>query len=142
MKLILKHTHDGDRRKLISLQNLTDQILQALQPKAIASRSFFLNEVKAGMEVNANEELLYNTILQLLEKILTQSPDSCIRIHANSHKQIVLLHIKATGKSLYSNQNICLDELQTQAEKMGGCIFTSQLEQPSMTFTMSFVSAA
>ena len=128
------------RNNPISLQKLMKQLLHSFQPAAEGNKSFLLNDVPGDFYVKADENKLATTIRSLLNKVISRSTGSCIRLSAKKYNNVILLYVKETtinGRILSSYE---LTEVQTLAEKMGGCITVNQYRRNATTLTLSFLN--
>src|SRR5258706_16054001 len=128
--------------KTICLNRLVARLLVSFQPVAVLQKSFIVNDIPAGFQVNADKGDLLSVISYLLSSVIRKSPNSCIRVSAKRYNNIVLLRLKETNTNINHTRTFEYNWQQVNhfAEKLGGCIVVNELLKTSPTVTFSFRS--
>jgi hypothetical protein len=119
------------------LNRIVAAILEDITPEAVLRNSFFINEIPGTIVLSANESALSEMLRNLLNTVVTNTENSCIRVTAGAYGGIAFLTIKDSGNFNNYNVNCQLKELQPLARKIGGCIsFVRQrVIAPSIAFS-------
>ncbi|MCW3116088.1 MAG: hypothetical protein JWM28_170 [Chitinophagaceae bacterium] len=125
-----------------TLNQFTDQFINAYQPVAHKQNSYFINQVPEGLKLRIDKEGLATLLGSMFYIMASCSRDTCINVSAEFFSDVVLLHIHDTntfnGYAIRSKRQ----HLQQLAEKIGGTLtITGELSKET-TITFSFTNHA
>jgi hypothetical protein len=123
-----------------SLHHLVENITSSHSPAAQKNKSFFINDVPAGIEVTSDEDLLASVLSGLMNIVVNHTQNSCIRITAKSYGNVVLLHVKDDGCVSYDSISQTLSRMQSMAEKLGGYVGFTSYRNKLTTIAFSFLN--
>ena len=123
-----------------SLQNIVGSLIDSLAPAAIRHKSYIVNDVPVEIRTEVNENLLASVLGSLINAVLRNTQNSCIRITAKIYGDVVLLHIKDNGCINHSSISQSLARVQPQVEKLNGFIGLTSYRNKLTTIAFSFVN--
>lgn len=126
----------------ISLHQFVDDHLKELQPSAIRKNSFFINDIPARHMVNPSLRELKNLVRQFMQIIISNTDHACMRITANWHRRVMLVHIRNIPVIDTANFESSINALQPLAEQLGGCITLNNDQKNRTTLVLSFTCNA
>ncbi|MCR6718810.1 MAG: hypothetical protein NVV59_00655 [Chitinophagaceae bacterium] len=120
-----------------SLQNLVGRLTQGYLSEAAKYKNIFVNEVPSDLGIEYNHSWVCSIINGLFNTIVQHSRETCIRISARRYGYVMVLEVKESG-SVNGYAMACgLQEINSLAEKIGGCLSIS-VQQPTTTVAFSF----
>ncbi len=124
----------------LSLQQILRQLLANYQPVAVKQKSFFINDVPAGLTITTDTNTLSTLLGSLLYMTARLCRDTCIKISAKAYHDVVLVHIKDT--STFNSYAILseLQHLQLLAGKIGGYVELTSQRKKETTIAFSFIN--
>ena len=123
-----------------SLHNVVGRLIKSLAPAARRHKSYIVNDVPVEIRTGVNENLLASVLGSLINAVLRNTQNSCIRITAKFYGNVVLMHIKDNGCINYSSISQNLAEIQPQVEKLNGFIGLTSYRNKLTTIAFSFVN--
>lgn len=121
-----------------TLKQLTSRVASTYLPVAVRNQSFFMNDIPGDLVVEHNNEWVSSIINGLLNAVVLHAKDTCIRLTARKYGHVVVLEIKESG-CISSYAMACgLQDVQTLAEKIGGCLTISINKEKTTTIAFSF----
>src|SRR5688572_30213944 len=115
-----------------TLKQLTSRLAGTFLPVAVRNQSFFMNDIPEHMPVEHNREWISSIISGLLSAVVTHARDTCIRLTARKYGHVVVLEIQESGCISTYAMACGLQDVQTLAEKIGGCL-TISIQKPTST---------
>ena len=106
----------------IDLQQLVNYVSKSLTGFAGARKSLLLNNVKPGIIVHTDREMLAETLEDVLTNTICHTENNCIRVEAISFDHIISLIIRQSGVCTSTSIAVSMEPLQPLAEKLGGSI--------------------
>lgn len=91
MKTNVIHPGPESSYNFSGLYQLTDCLVNTLQPKATSNKSFFINEIPEQLPLAADRQMLASVLGGLLSAIAYNTKDSCIRLTAKTYGNVVLV---------------------------------------------------
>ncbi|WP_276500267.1 hypothetical protein [Terrimonas pollutisoli] len=76
------------------LHELTGRLIRTFIPRACSNRSFFVNDIPAGLTIASNLQMFATVLSGLLSAVVTHAKDSCIRLSAKTYGNVVMLELK------------------------------------------------
>ena len=122
----------------IDLQQLVSFVTKGLTKEAGSRKSLLLNDVDAGIVVQADRELLVEGLSDVLKKTICHTENNCIRIGAAIYDNIITLVIKHTGRCTSTSIAVSMEPLQPLAEKLGGSITVVSDNESRIMVAFSF----
>ncbi len=133
MKNVLTQSHVG-------LHLMVNRISTGSLPSATRKNSFIINDVPDDLEVNTDEHMLATVFGSLLNTVINNSENCCIRISAKLYGRVVLLHLKESHRLNCPAFAGNLRQVQQLAEKIGGTVSVSNERNEATTIVFSFVN--
>ena len=124
----------------VSLQHIIRQLSISTVAHTTRRRTFILNDIPAGFYVYTNPDKLAAVLGALLNTVIMQTSDSCIRISAKPYGQVMLIHIEDHHNFNGRSFNECLEQAQGMAEKIGGTITINNYRHITTTIALSFMN--
>jgi hypothetical protein len=121
-----------------TLKQLTSRLAGTFLPVAVRNQSFFMNDIPEHMPVEHNREWISSIISGLLSAVVTHARDTCIRLTARKYGHVVVLEIQESGCISTYAMACGLQDVQTLAEKIGGCLTISINKEKTTTIAFSF----
>jgi glucose-6-phosphate-specific signal transduction histidine kinase len=90
------------------------------------------------MPVEHNKEWVASIISGLLGAVVMHAKDTCIRLTARKYGHVVVLEIRESGCISTYAMACNLQDVQTLAEKIGGCLTISINKEKTTTIAFSF----
>jgi hypothetical protein len=121
-----------------TLDHLVSLLTTSVLPTAVRKKSFIVNEVPGELHIVTDENMLASILSSLLHTVVNHTENSCIRIAASGHGNIILVHMKESGN--FNNYSVAndLQQIQSLAKKIGGCISISDRRENTTTIAFSF----
>jgi len=121
-----------------TLQELVDRLVTGELSAVLQKESFIVNEVPGELVIAADEKMLAGVLKGLLHIVVSNAKNSCIRVAAKVYGDIVLVHVRDTRRS--DNRTIMqrMEEIQTLAGKVGGCVTVCNQQEEAITLAFSF----
>ncbi len=82
----------------------------------------FINEIPEDLPINYNCEWVASVISSLLTSVYIHTKDNCLRLSARKYGYIIVFEVHKPGYLNVEPLKSNLAQLQTMAEKIGGCI--------------------
>lgn len=123
-----------------SLYNVVGRLIKSLTPAAIRHKNYIVNDVSVEIRTEVNENLLAAVLGSLINAILRNTQNSCIRITAKFYGNVISLHIEDNGCINYSSISQNLAGIQPQIEKLNGFIGVTSYRNKLTTIAFSFVN--
>ena len=109
----------------VALHQLIDQLVYSLLPQTTQQKSLIVNDVQQGLLVNTDKNILTTVLSNLLDTTIMHTQNNCIRISAKFFGNITLIHVK-DNDNLHDRAIIdSMYQVESMAEKLGGCITIS-----------------
>ena len=124
----------------VSLHTMVNRIVASSLSHATRKNSFIINDVPVGMYVHANENMLATVFGSLLNAVITNTHNTCIRVSAKFYGKIVLLNLRETYQLNSSSFANSLRQIQQLAEKIGGTVSVSHNQGEATTIVFSFLN--
>ena len=122
-----------------NLYQLTDDIIKSFLPLAARRNSFFINNIPAEFEIDADPDLVSSVLSGLLATLVSRAPGSGIALSAKNYNSgIVLMHIRNCNIADSVTMEEELKRLQKLADKIGGIVGIGGQRQQLTTLTFSF----
>lgn len=130
-KLVSPYDYSG-------LHELADFLISKFKPEVAGNKSLFINEIPAHLELMADKQLLSVILNGLFSVVTTYAKDSCIRLSAKTHGNMVSIQVKESVSLNRAAVENGVHKLQSLAEKLRGSIgVTSRWKKPT-TITFGF----
>lgn len=126
---------------IASLHNVVGSLINSLAPAANRHKSCIVNDVPIEIRTDVNENLLASVLGSLINAVLRNTQNSCIRITAKLYGNVVLLHIKDNGCFNHSSISQNLTRIQPQVEKLNGFVGITSYRNKLTTIAFSFVNS-
>lgn len=134
--------HDERIAAKRTLQDLVDRLVTGELAAALQKESFIVNEVPGELVIAADENMLANVLRGLLHTVVSNARNSCIRVAAKVYGDIVLVHVRDTRRADSKTITERLDEIQSLAEKVGGCVTICNQQEEMITLAFSFFNGS
>ena len=123
-----------------SLYGLVNRISDGLVPAAMRNKSFIINDVPENICANVDEDLLSSVLSKLMNVVIMNTENSCIRITAKTYGNLVLLHVTDDGCLNYNLISQNLTRIQSLAERLGGFVGFTSTRNKLTTIAFSFMN--
>jgi K+-sensing histidine kinase KdpD len=124
----------------VALSLMVSRISASSTPNASRRNSFIVNDIPKELEVNTDEHMLASVFGSLLNTIVTNTKDCCIRVSAKLYGKVVLVHLKESHRAISNAFNGSLRQVQQLAEKIGGTISINSDRDKATTILFTFVN--
>jgi glucose-6-phosphate-specific signal transduction histidine kinase len=121
-----------------NLKQLTSQLAGTYLPVAVRNKSFFMNDIPADLPLEHNKEWVASIISGLLSAVVLHAKDTCIHLTARKHGHLLVMEIKESGCISTYAMACGLQDVQSLAEKIGGCLTISINKEKTTTIAFSF----
>ena len=121
-----------------TLKQLTSRLAGSYLPIAVRNHSFFMNDIPDDMSVEHNREWVSSIISGLLSAVVHHAKETCIRMTARKYGHVMVLEIKESGCISTYAMACGLQDVQSLAEKIGGCLTISINKEKTTTIAFSF----
>lgn len=121
-----------------NLSQLVKQLAKSSTPAAVRRGSFIVNDVPGHLDIAADENMLASIVGGMLNTVVNHAENSCIRIDARTHGNLVLVEVKDC--SSFNSYAVAsgIQQFQPMAEKMGGYLSITRHREKVMTIAFSF----
>jgi hypothetical protein len=123
-----------------SLHHLVNRLSESLAPAARSNKNLIINNVPEDICSEINENLVASVLSRLMNVVLMNTENSCIRVSAKTFGNVVLMNVKDDGCLNYESISHHLTEIQSQAEKMGGFVGFTSYRNRLTTISFSFMN--
>lgn len=120
-----------------SLRDLVGRVSNNYLSVAAQHKNFIVNDVPFDMGIDYNHSWISSIVNGLFETVVRNARETCIRVTARRYGYVVVLEVKESGNVNGYSMAIGLQEVNTLAEKIGGCLNIS-VQQPMTTVAFSF----
>lgn len=121
-----------------NLKQLTTRVADSYLPVAVRNNSFFMNDIPDNMLLEHNQEWISSIISGLLSAVVMHAKETCIRFTARKYGHVVVLEIRESGCISTYAMACGLQDVQSLAEKIGGCLTISVNKEKTTTIAFSF----
>ncbi|MBN8687683.1 MAG: HAMP domain-containing histidine kinase [Chitinophagales bacterium] len=126
----------------VPLKTLINALINVKLNEAVTKESFIINEVQAGLPLNADQFTVINILDHLLKNVLRVTGKSCIRVTAKEYSHVMLIHIYDNHESEKEVKEIVSDNIRTEASKIGGYVGITRKEKNQTVIAFSFPNIA
>lgn len=126
----------------VPLKTLINALINVKLNEAVTKESFIINEVQAGLPLNADQFTVINILDHLLKNVLRVTGKSCIRVTAKEYSHVMLIHIYDNHESEKEVKEIVSDNIRTAASKIGGYVGITRKEKNQTVIAFSFPNIA
>ena len=130
------------KKRTEGLSHLVKQLAISSTPAALKRGSFIVNDVPGDMNIAADENMLASVVGGMLNTVVNHAENSCIRIDARTHGNIVLVEVKDSSSINSYAVASGIQKFQPMAEKMGGYLCITSQHEKMMTIAFSFPISA
>ena len=121
-----------------TLKQLASRITGNFLPLAVRNNNFFINDIPSDLAVDHNKEWVSSIISGLLSTIVAHAKDTCIRLSAKKYGYVMVLEIHEAGSVNGYAMACSLQQVQSLAQKIGGCLNISIPRPETTTIAFSF----
>jgi len=121
-----------------NLNQIVNRLLSTHLSLAERNHSFFINDIPQDLPINHNREWIASVISGLLSTVTGHAKNTCIRLSARKHDQIIVLTILESGNTNSYAMASELKQAYSLAEKIGGCLSISVPVMDNTTISFSF----
>ncbi len=119
-----------------NLKQLASRITANFLPQAVKQNNFFVNDIPANLPIDYNHEWVSSIISGLVSTIVNHARNTCIRLSAKRFGYVMVLEIHEAGSANGYAMACSLQQVQSLAQKIGGCLNIS-IPKPELT-TIAF----
>jgi hypothetical protein len=121
------------------LQNVVDGLIKTLMPMATRNNSQIVNEVSPQLCVNVDENAVTPVISGLLQSVINNARESCIRVTAKEmYGKMVVVSVKDSNSYNTYGVACSLQDIVPLAQKIGGNLDISNERQKITTIAFRF----
>jgi hypothetical protein len=121
-----------------NLNQIVNRLLSTHLSLAVRNHSFFVNDVPGDLPIDHNREWIASVISGLLSTVTGHAKNTCIRLSARRHGQIIVFTIQESGNTNSYAMAGELRQAYSLAEKIGGCLSISVPVMDNTTISFSF----
>ena len=135
----IPQTNNAATVNTVSLQQLVSRLMESFIPVAVAKNSFIINDVDAGVQLKADEQVLAFVVSNLLTNAISSSTSVCIRVEAIKTETGVQIRVRHNGANYYSTVAHSFSQVMAAARSMGGNIniYNQRNEGTIITFYLA-----
>lgn len=119
-----------------TLHQLAGRIINSFLPAAVQNNNFFINDIPNDLKVDHNQEWVESVIGGVITSVVDHARSTCIRVSAKIYGYVMVLEVHEAGSINGYAMACSLQQAQTMAQKIGGCLSIS-IQQPTVT-TIAF----
>jgi|GEM_PF-4037217 len=138
-KTIAEPTVQKSETTPLELQDLTNQVLNSILPKATENQCVFINDIPAHLSLETDAQRLKGLLRKLFSLVVTHTKDSYIRLRTKVYGNVVLLHMEDVISDLNKLENE-LKQLQPAAEQMMSTVMTNSWRKNHVVVTFGFTN--
>ena len=135
---------DSQRKNItqsgVALHLMVNRISLSTMPTATRKRNLLVNEVPIELAVNTDSQKLAAVLGTLIQSVLGQTTDACIRVSAKEFSNVTLVHIHDNRRLEGHRFSTYLGEAQEMARKIGGTVFVNNCRDGSTTIALSILN--
>lgn len=121
------------------LQNVIDRLVTTFLPLATRNNSLIINDVSPKLCVSIDENAVAPVIRGLLQSVINNARESCIRISAKEmYGKMVVVSVKDSNSYNTYGVACSLQDVVPLAEKMGGNLDITSEKQKITTIAFRF----
>ncbi len=124
----------------VSLHHLVDRLMDSFIPLAVSKRSFIVNDIDAGFDVQADEQVLAYVVGNMLNNVINSSKSVCIRIEAVRKENGIQLRVRNNGSFFYSTVANSFAPVVEAARQLGGHINIYNQKHEGTIITLSMAA--
>lgn len=124
----------------VSLHKLVDSLMNSFIPLAVANKSFIVNDIEDGFELEANEQVLAYVVGNLLNNAITCSKNVCIRVEAVKDPKGLQIRFRNNGAFFYSTIAHGFSQAVEAARSLGGNINIYNQRNEGTVITLSMAA--
>jgi hypothetical protein len=124
----------------VALHLMVNQISVSTLATATRKRNLLVNEIPTGLAVNTDTQKLAAVLGSLIQSVMGQATDACIRISAKEFSNLTLVHIQDNRRLEGHRFNTHLGEAQEMARTIGGTVFVNNCRDGSTTIALSILN--
>jgi hypothetical protein len=109
------------RKSSANLNRLVAAVVKDLMPETVVRNSFIINDVPADILFATREDMLCETLKNLLQHVVGSTEKSCIHIFARRNGSAVKLRVYISGSTKFPGVTNQVQELVIAAEDMNTC---------------------
>lgn len=140
MKTAISRSNTPFEQSQVALHLMINQLAVSTMPSAARRRSFIMNDIPSEVYVRANAQKLAAVLGSLLNTVINQSSDSCIRVSAKPYGDVMLVHIKDLHNLNGRTFSVCLGQAQKMAATIGGTVTVNEYRKEMTTIALSFMN--
>ena len=125
-----------------NLNQIVNRLLSTHLSLAVRNHSFFINDVPGDLPIDHQCEWISSVISGLLATVTDHARNTCIRLSARRHGQIIVFTINEAGNTNSYAMASELKQAYSLAEKIGGCLSISVPVMENTTISFSFPNLA
>ena len=133
-------TNVPSEQSQVALHLMINQLSVSTMPSATRRGSYIMNEIPSEIYVRADSQKLATVLGTLLNTVISQSSDSCIRVSAKPFGDVMLVHIRDHHNLSGRRFNVCLGQAQKMAEIIGGTVTVNEYREAETTIALSFMN--
>lgn len=123
-----------------SLYQLVDKLMDSFIPLAVAKRSFIINDIDPGFNVEADEQVLAFVVGSLMSNMINSSKSVCMRVQAKRTENGIQLRVSNNGAFFYSTIANSFAPVVEAAKQLGGHINIYNQKHEGTVITLSMAA--
>jgi hypothetical protein len=120
------------------LHSLVDRVTTNFLPAADRHYNYFINEIPRDLSIEYNLQWVASVINGMISSAIGSIKNTCIRISARKFGHVLVLELREAGRANPTTDGAQLKEIQSLAEKIGGCLYVGVPEEERIMMSFSF----
>ena len=125
--------------KKVALKELANQLIKGLLPLAITRNSFIINAIPEQASIDADEELITQILVSLLNNTISSSHNGCIRVAVSEEYGYTVLSVEDNNNDYSRFISGKMAKIKPAVKKIGGHLAFEFNRRNSITILISFL---
>ena len=138
MKTAMTNKESDSTPVNLPLKKLVNALIAVKLDEGTRKSSFFINEIKESVTLNADRQVVSNVLDHLFRNVLCETDKTCIRISAKTYSNVLLIHICGNQEEKPRATGLVCDEIRKEASRIGGYVGLTRMEKNRMVIAFSF----
>lgn len=138
MKTAMTNKESEKMPATFPLKKLVNALIAVKLDEGVRKSSFFINEIKETVTLNADRQVVSNVLDHLLRNVLYETNKTCIRISAKIYSHVLLIHICGNQEEKCLSAGLIGDDIRKEASRIGGFVGLTRMEKKRMVIAFSF----
>jgi hypothetical protein len=138
MTAVIQPISLSGRSEMISLQQLTTDLVNSFSLPALRNRNILVNNITENLLIGSNPHVIASILSGILSTVINHSKNTSISLSIKLCGEVVLIHIKDDNNFAGYTLDNRFQQIQALAGKIGGFISITNQRQDVTAITLSF----